>query len=325
MAGRSYFGATQWMAAARPTPALRAIAPQITAASYHEGWSYQGGAFQLGFMLHWAYGLALADVAVKLQSGSVGPEAFGELVASVDGITELYRRLRLTDQPALRDVAPYYFDWLEHPSYDDFWRATAPCERYEQVVVPTLNIGGWHDCFLGGTLANYVGMRERGGSDAARRPRLIVGPWAHTARAPRRTRSPHRPRLGRLRRRPVPGRPSHHPRRPLSAATGRRRRLSRHTGDGAAAVMAWRSRGAMRPSPQVVGSRVETVGWNRCDIGSAEPLLCQRAGWSATRIRALSSRPRCAASGMPSPSAAARARLLVAGTSDGPACGRCRS
>jgi uncharacterized protein len=183
MAGRSYFGATQWMAAARPAPALRAMAPQITGASYYEGWAYQGGAFQLGFMLHWAHGLALADVAVKLQSGSAGPEAFGELVASIDGIDELYRRLPLTDQPALRDVAPYYFDWLEHPSYDDFWRATAPCERYEQVVVPTLNIGGWYDCFLGGTLANYAGVRERGGSEAARRPRLIVGPWAHTTDA----------------------------------------------------------------------------------------------------------------------------------------------
>jgi putative CocE/NonD family hydrolase len=49
------------------------------------------------------------------------------------------------------------------------------------VRIPSLNVGGWYDCFLGGTLGNYRGMKERGGSEAGRRPRLIVGPWAHGA------------------------------------------------------------------------------------------------------------------------------------------------
>ena len=41
-------------------------------------------------------------------------------------------------------------------------------------------MGGWYDLFLEGTLANYLGMKERGGSDAARRyQRLVIGPWAH--------------------------------------------------------------------------------------------------------------------------------------------------
>ena len=53
MIGGSYFGATQWLAATAAPPALQAIAPYVTAADYHEGWTYQGGAFELGFNLHW--------------------------------------------------------------------------------------------------------------------------------------------------------------------------------------------------------------------------------------------------------------------------------
>lgn len=180
MAGSSYYGATQWLAAAGDTPALRAIAPNITASSYYEGWTYQGGAFELGFVLCWTLSnLALADAGKAIATGRGGPQLFSELVDAVDGIQDWYRHTPLTDVPLLRDVAPYYTDWLAHPEDDEFWQATAPRERYHQVDVPSLNIGGWYDCFLGGTLANYVGMSKQGGSDVARRPRLIVGPWSH--------------------------------------------------------------------------------------------------------------------------------------------------
>jgi putative CocE/NonD family hydrolase len=41
-------------------------------------------------------------------------------------------------------------------------------------------MGGWFDLFLKGTIANYLGMKASGGSDAARGlQRLVIGPWAH--------------------------------------------------------------------------------------------------------------------------------------------------
>jgi uncharacterized protein len=180
MVGGSYFGATQWLAASQQPESLKAIAPHVTGADYYEGWAYQGGAFQLGFNLCWClFSLGLAEVVRRMVAGAATPDEFGAFVASVDANPELYWRLPLTDQPAMREYAPYYLEWLAHPTYDDYWRAIAPKERYEQVTVPSLNIGGWYDLFLGGTLANYRGMKARGGSDAAQRPRLIVGPWAH--------------------------------------------------------------------------------------------------------------------------------------------------
>jgi putative CocE/NonD family hydrolase len=49
MFGASYMGVTQWLAATQNPPSLKAIAPSITASDYHDGWTYQGGAFALFF------------------------------------------------------------------------------------------------------------------------------------------------------------------------------------------------------------------------------------------------------------------------------------
>jgi putative CocE/NonD family hydrolase len=181
MVGGSYYGATQWLAAREAPEGLLAIAPFITAADYHEGWAYQGGAFELGFNLTWTLSsLALGELTRRLAAGQAQPEDLGALVRAVDDTDALFWNLPLTDQPQLQGLAPYYFDWLAHPDYDDFWKTIAPREHYDRVTVPALNIGGWFDIFLGGTLANYVAMKEQGGSDAARGGgQLIIGPWGH--------------------------------------------------------------------------------------------------------------------------------------------------
>lgn len=181
MVGGSYFGATQWLAAAEAPEALRAIAPFVTTDQYYESWAYQGGAFQLGFNLHWALSsLAFGELVRQVGSGAASPDRVGELVAAVDGNDELYGRLPLREVPELDGLAPYYQDWLAHPSYDGYWKAIAPRESYERITVPALNMGGWYDLFLKGTLANYLGMKERGGSEPARQlQRLVIGPWAH--------------------------------------------------------------------------------------------------------------------------------------------------
>ena len=56
MAGGSYLGAVQWLTAVEAPPALQALAPSITSAQYYHPWTYQGGAFQLGFCLFWTLG-----------------------------------------------------------------------------------------------------------------------------------------------------------------------------------------------------------------------------------------------------------------------------
>ncbi len=181
MMGASYYGATQWLAAGESPPALRAMAPFITTDQYHEKWTYQGGAFQLGFMLQWATStFAIGEVVRRLGRGESGPAELQAALAAADGVARGYHHLPLNDWPALDRLAPYFRDWLAHPDYDDYWRAAAPCDHYEKITAPALNFGGWYDLFLGGTLANYAGMKARGGSAEARRhQRLVIGPWVH--------------------------------------------------------------------------------------------------------------------------------------------------
>ncbi|MDH7487376.1 MAG: hypothetical protein QHJ81_14020 [Anaerolineae bacterium] len=55
---------------------------------------------------------------------------------------------RLPPIPLIREYAAFYFDWLAHPTADDYWLPASPCTGYEQISVPALNIGGWYDIFL---------------------------------------------------------------------------------------------------------------------------------------------------------------------------------
>ncbi len=161
MVGRSYPATCQWLAAGERPPHLKAICPVVTGSDFYRGWVYQGGAFQLGFNLFWTWMMSNRRGAAKAE--------------------ELFRHVPLRTVP-LPDPkwSRFYFDWLDHPTDDDYWQALAINRRYARIDVPALNVGGWFDVFLGGTLENFARMRSEGGSDAARAgQRLLVGPWAH--------------------------------------------------------------------------------------------------------------------------------------------------
>ncbi len=162
MAGRSYTAATQWLAAAERPPSLRAIAPIVTGSDYYNGWIYQGGAFQLGFNLFWVHLMTAPGDRVSL--------------------TKQFRHLPLSNPPLLQSskAGRFYRDWLAHPTDDEYWRAFAVNRRYANIAVPALNVGGWYDLFLAGTLENFMRTRVEAATEAARKgARLLIGPWAH--------------------------------------------------------------------------------------------------------------------------------------------------
>ena len=69
--GGSYVGLTQWQAVLAGAPGLQAIAPVVTASDYHDGWTYQGGAFNLYFNYSWTTaGLALETAGRRLAADS---------------------------------------------------------------------------------------------------------------------------------------------------------------------------------------------------------------------------------------------------------------
>ncbi len=179
--GASYMGATQWLAATTRPPSLKAMVPVITASDYHDGWTYQGGAFSLFFNVSWTMtSLGLARLMRERASNPKAAEELGVVMGSIDTMRERMDFLPLKEFPMFRAGAPYFFDWLDHPNYDAYWRALSIEEKHAEIDVPTLNIGGWYDIFQGGTIRNYLGMRAHGANAGARASTLMMGPWHHT-------------------------------------------------------------------------------------------------------------------------------------------------
>jgi putative CocE/NonD family hydrolase len=169
MYGYSYPGATQLLAASQRPPSLVAICPAFTSSQYHEGWTYNGGALSLAFAAGWATGLAFDTARRTGEAAEMA--ALARATASADWLSALP-----LDElaPLSRENASYFFDWLEHPAYDDYWRSIAIDDDFGRIEVPGLHVGGWWDTFLSGTVASFAGIER-----AAGRQKLVVGPWFH--------------------------------------------------------------------------------------------------------------------------------------------------
>lgn len=178
MFGGSYVGATQMLAAISNPPHLAGICPVVTASNYHDGWTYQGGAFEQWFNESWTSGLAQDTLEHKIESNPDNQEDVNALPLTSYPIMRLSPAVVDTSAAAL---APYFLDWLAHPTYDDYWKRISIEDHFAQIHVPALHIGAWYDIFLGGSLRNYMGIKAYGGSEDARKgQRLLVVIGGHS-------------------------------------------------------------------------------------------------------------------------------------------------
>ncbi len=166
MMGASYVGATQMLAAIAQPPHLAAIAPNVTASNYHDGWTYQSGAFEQWFDQNWTSQLAqntLQRLITQNTNALVGTPTVPLTDYPVFNFGQLPADGKLTAA-----IAPYYLDWLAHPDYDDYWKQWSIEENFSKIAVPMLQVGGWYDIFNGGTLRNYMGAKAHGATETAR-------------------------------------------------------------------------------------------------------------------------------------------------------------
>jgi putative CocE/NonD family hydrolase len=168
MYGFSYQALVQLLTAARQPPALKAIAPSMTGTGMYDGWAYHGGCFALAFNLTWALQLATQEAWRTCDD-----HAATTLLDAAADIQRLFARLPIGDQPALQ-VAPYYTDWVVHDTRDAYWQTFDVRQRWADIRVPALHVGGWFDIFNDGPALNYEGLRRSGAAQ-----KLVVGPWAH--------------------------------------------------------------------------------------------------------------------------------------------------
>lgn len=165
MYGGSYVGATQFLAAMAKPPHLAAIAPNYTASNYHDGWTYQGGAFEQWFSESWTTFLAQDTMRRRVQSNADASAGTKTLPLTAYGVLET---------PSATGIALYFTDWLAHPNYDSYWKQWSIEDHYKQIEVPVFSFGAWYDIFLGGTLRNYARLKTEAGTEAARRRQKLL-------------------------------------------------------------------------------------------------------------------------------------------------------
>jgi putative CocE/NonD family hydrolase len=178
MCGLSYPGAVQWLAAVEAPPALACIFPAMCFSSGRQ-FFYFGGAFDLSWIPWIALNIAPEE---RRRRGVAGPTTAREAREQwLRHGRDWLRHVPLITLPVFRDIAPFYYEWLDHPDAGSFWAFADIEGRHDRVAVPSFNLSGWYDEGYGpvGAVRNFLGMRARGATASARAPRLLIGPWTH--------------------------------------------------------------------------------------------------------------------------------------------------
>lgn len=151
--GLSYGAWTQYQAAAVAPDALDAIVPvAVTPSVYQSSWT--GGVFN----------------ALKRATWSSAMQAHRALPPSRRDPAGRWADVWETRLAELRASRPWLFQFLDHPTEDDFWadRRVAPSE----ITVPTFAACGYRDTHTGPMVKFFDRI------DAPKR--LVLGPWRHT-------------------------------------------------------------------------------------------------------------------------------------------------
>lgn len=161
-AGGSYVGWTQWASAPKASRYLKAMVPMVPFGNTYDDVAYQGGAMMLGLLMGWG-------------------EAVGGVFLESNKQHQVYQHLPLaTFGDQFTNKIGYLNEWVQHPTPDAYWQARGINQRYRDITVPTLNVGGWYDIFSKATLELTTGVRSKSRSRSARRNQFVImGPWAH--------------------------------------------------------------------------------------------------------------------------------------------------
>jgi putative CocE/NonD family hydrolase len=167
MRGISYGGWTTMMALVDPHPALKAASPQASPDDMFLGDDFHhNGAFRL------SYGF---EYVAAVDGQEFKPFQFDRL-----DTYEWFLRLgglANVDDKYFHRQKPAWTEFLEHHTFDDYWKARKVIRHLTQVTVPTLTVGGWWDQEdFYGPLTIYQKMESM---DKKGINYLVVGPWNH--------------------------------------------------------------------------------------------------------------------------------------------------
>lgn len=136
----------------------------------------QGGAFELGRELTWAFKQIPAEIKDPIVQRHFEKEKIN------DWYSAWPFRKGLSPLSIAPNFEDYILEELTHTDYDEYWQKMGiNWEAYYQQTadVPMVHVGGWYDIFLRGTIKNFVVL-----DSIQQSPKwLIIGPWTHSGNA----------------------------------------------------------------------------------------------------------------------------------------------
>jgi len=166
--GISYDGFLVTMGMINPHPALKAVSEQACMGDTWLGDDFfHNGAFRLSYGFEYT---ALLETSAENFSFSF--DRFD--------VYDFYLRLgALSNANAkyFHDKLPTWNEFVQHPSYDEFWKHHAIAYGLKEATVPNLNVAGWWDQEdFYGPMATYARLEK---SDSKHLNYLVAGPWNH--------------------------------------------------------------------------------------------------------------------------------------------------
>jgi hypothetical protein len=172
--GTSYDGFTAMEAGIDPHPAVKAISPQ---APMIDAWMgddfFHNGAFRQSY----GYDYAILTELTK-ENGEVdyGKDKDGKPVDGYDFFLNGGSFEQIVQRSGIR-MLPTWKNFIEHPTYDEFWRAHGVQNTLKTVAVPTLTVGGYYDQEdMYGPQEEYATLEPH---DTQHINFLVLGPWRH--------------------------------------------------------------------------------------------------------------------------------------------------
>ena len=169
MYGGSYEGFTQWAAAKHFPTALKAIMPSV---SFSPGTDFP---MEGGIWMNYAFPWPFYTTDTKALDDATYYDAIR---------WEKLNRNWYTSGRAYRDLDkidgapnPIFDRWLEHPSYDAYWRSAVPsAEDFSNLTIPVLTTTGYYDSGQIGALFYFIQHYE---NNPNAEHYLVIGPYDH--------------------------------------------------------------------------------------------------------------------------------------------------
>ncbi len=172
--GISYSGWQTVMGMVDAHPALEASSPQASPSDMFIGddW-HHNGAFRIMYAFSWLSGNArrragpTAERAERFDYGTPWGYEFFLDAGAASQIDELY----------FHGDVPAWNDFMEHDTYDEFWKRQNVLRHLDNIDHPILNVAGWFDTEdFYGPMSIYQTIEE---ANPGNESTLAVGPWLH--------------------------------------------------------------------------------------------------------------------------------------------------